>query len=274
MTTMPAETDTAACCGTDCCADEPTAAENAAIKATVRERYAEIATEGGSCCGSDCGCGFSMIGDEYEAVEGYVAEADLGLGCGLPTEHAGLRAGQTVLDLGSGAGLDAFVAREIVGESGRVIGVDMTPEMVARARENAVRLGVANVEFLQGEIEALPLEDASVDVILSNCVLNLVPDKAAAFAEMARVLRPGGHFCISDVVIEGTLPDVLRRSAELLVGCVAGAMERGAYLDALRAAGFAEVRVVAEKTVGLPEAVGRLAGAVVQSVTVVGVRPA
>ena len=276
MTTMPAETSTAACCGTDCCAPEPATepiTEAAAIKETVREQYGAIATKGGSCCGTDCCGGLSMIDGEYDAVKGYVADADLGLGCGLPTEHAGLEAGQTVLDLGSGAGLDAFVARQIVGEAGRVIGVDMTPEMVARARENTEKLGFSNVDFVEGEIEALPLDDASVDVILSNCVLNLVPDKPAAFAEMARVLRPGGHFCISDVVVEGTLPAAIRRSAELYVGCVAGAIERTAYLDALRAAGFADVRVVSEKSIGLPEAVGRLIGASVQSVTVVGVKP-
>ncbi|HLT48638.1 MAG TPA: arsenite methyltransferase [Rubricoccaceae bacterium] len=234
------------------------AADPSAIKAQVREKYARVVTQGESCCAPSC-CSadtaadeLSMIGDAYTGVEGYVAEADLGLGCGLPTEHAGLREGQTVLDLGSGAGVDAFVARREVGPSGRVIGVDFTPEMVAKARQNAARLGFDNVTFVEGEIEALPLGDATVDVALSNCVLNLVPDKARAFAEVYRVLRPGGHFCISDVVARGALPEAVRRSAALYAGCVAGALEEADYLAVIRAAGFEGVEVVKARRIAVP----------------------
>ncbi len=272
--------DAAPCCAPGCCDDAAatqTLETDADVKAVVREKYAEIAAGAGTCCGS---AEISMIGDAYDGLDGYVADADLGLGCGLPTEHANLRAGQTVLDLGAGAGLDAFVARRLVGETGRVLGVDMTPEMVARATDNARRLGYDNVTFHLGDIEALPFDAATVDVVISNCVLNLVPDKAAAFSEMYRVLRPGGHFCVSDVVYRGRMPEAVRRSAELYVGCVAGAMERTAYLDALRAAGFADVRVVKEKAIDIPEAALRPAerealrrsGGVVQSVTVYGVK--
>ena len=263
--------------------------ESTRIKAQVRDTYARVVTQGESCCAPSC-CGgtddaiaLSMIGDAYDRVEGYVAEADLGLGCGIPTEHAGLEPGQTVLDLGSGAGIDAFVARRIVGESGRVIGVDFTPEMVQKARANAQRLGYANVEFVEGEIEALPLAAASVDVALSNCVLNLVPDKAQAFREIYRVLRPGGHFCISDVVARGELPEAVRRSAELYAGCVAGAMKEDDYLDVIRASGFENVEGVSARRIEVPEAAfpaeltaserAAFAEAGVWSVTVRGTRP-
>src|SRR5512132_2375375 len=172
------------------------------VKRLVRERYSSAALGKGSCCGPKICCdsgndvggpdlGLDMVGDAYQAVDGYLPEADLGLGCGLPTQHAGIKEVDVVLDLGSGAGIDAFVARRIVGERGRVIGVDMTPEMIALARENAAKLGYGNVEFRLGEIERLPIGDGTVDVVVSNCVLNLVPSKARAFAEILRVLRPG-----------------------------------------------------------------------------------
>jgi arsenite methyltransferase len=247
------------------------------LRAAVRDKYASVARgEVLSCCG-DSGCSdeINMIGDAYEGVDGYVAEADLGLGCGLPVEHARLVAGQTVLDLGSGAGLDAFVARREVGESGRVIGIDFTPEMVAKARENAARLAYGNVEFVEGSIEEMPLDDASVDVVISNCVLNLVPDKARAFAEMARVIRPGGHFCVSDIVTRGELPAEIRQSAEMYAGCVAGAMEEAEYLDLLRAAGFEHVEIAVARPIALPS--GLLpagAEAPLWSITVTGSRPA
>jgi arsenite methyltransferase len=250
------------------------------LKSVVRDKYAQVArTDGAACCGCD---DINMIGDAYDGVAGHVAEADLGLGCGLPVEHAGLVRGQTVLDLGSGAGNDAFVARHHVGAGGRVIGLDFTPEMVHKARENAARLGYDNVEFIDGDIEAVPLPDASVDVVISNCVLNLVPDKVRAFAEMWRVLRPGGHFCISDIVSEGDLPAELLRVAELYAGCVSGAMERGTYLALLQRAGFTGVRIVKARAIDIPELVAtslspeareRLAQGGVTSVTVVGRRP-
>ncbi len=225
-----------------------------ALRASVRDKYAAVARgEALSCCGPNgCADEVNMIGDAYDGVEGYVADADLKLGCGLPVEHAGLAPGQTVLDLGAGAGLDAFVARRIVGETGRVLGVDFTPEMVEKARANTAALGYDNVRFEHGDIEALPFADASVDAVVSNCVLNLVPDKARAFAEMARVIRPGGHFCVSDVVSRGELPESVRASAELYAGCVAGAIDQEQYLGLLAEAGFEGVEVVQARPLDLP----------------------
>ncbi|GAB5517909.1 MAG: arsenite methyltransferase [Rhodothermales bacterium] len=251
----------AACCGPTCCATEtPEPAPSAeTIRATVRETYAALAAASAE---SECGCGptccgeggvTDMIGDAYATVDGYTTTGDLKLGCGVPTEHAGLEPGQTILDLGSGAGLDLFIARSIVGEHGYLIGVDMTPAMVDRARANAADLGYSNVEFRLGEIEHLPVRDASVDVVLSNCVLNLVPDKAAAFAEMHRVLKPGAHFCISDIVVQGTLPPSIQHSIELHAGCVAGAIEQTAYLDLLYDAGFTDVEIVASRPIDVPD---------------------
>jgi arsenite methyltransferase len=221
----------------------------------------------------------------YEELDGHVEEADLGLGCGLPTQYAGLAPGQTVVDLGSGAGNDVFIARSAVGEAGRVIGVDMTPEMIDKARTNAARRGLANVEFRLGDIETLPVDDASADVVVSNCVLNLVPDKAKAFAEIFRVLKPGGRFCVSDIVLEGRLPAKLRQAAELYVGCVAGALQAGEYLGLIRKTGFAGVEVKASKKLDVPDevllghigaqdlAAYRASGASILSITVVGTRP-
>jgi arsenite methyltransferase len=266
-----------------------TAAGNAGeIKTLVREKYGAIARAGGK--GASSGCcadgSLDMIGDAYAAVEGYVADADLALGCGLPTRHAGIAAGDVVLDLGAGAGVDAFVARRLVGEGGRVIGVDMTPSMVERARANASKLGYANVEFRLGEIEALPVEGGTVDVVISNCVLNLVPDKAAAFAETFRVLAPGGHFCVSDIVASGALPDGIRKAAALYVGCVAGAAPEADYLATIRSAGFTDVRIAERKPIPLPDAAlaehlspaelqaFRASGLELASVTVLGTRPA
>ena len=247
MSTSPTKTDAAA----------------TELREAVRAKYAAIARgeeedscgpDASSCCG-DAGADapVNMIGEGYDSVEGYVADADLELGCGVPTEHAGLEAGQTVVDLGSGAGLDAFVARRTVGEGGRVIGVDFVPEMVEKARANAEKLGLENVDFVEGDIEALPLDAERADVVLSNCVLNLVPDKDRAFAEMYRILRPGGHFCVSDVVADGTLPDEVRRSAELYAGCVAGAIEETDYLNRLEAVGFADVEVPGRRRIDVPD---------------------
>ena len=232
------------------------------IKRAVRERYTSAALGKGSCCGSNICCnsgdgeadlGLDMVGDAYRAVDGYLPEADLGLGCGLPTQHAGIKEGDVVLDLGSGAGIDAFVARRIVGEQGKVIGVDMTPEMIALARENSAKLGYDNVEFRLGEIEHLPIETATVDVVVSNCVLNLVPNKARAFSEIFRVLRPGAHFCVSDIVATGELSEPIRQAAALYVGCIAGALPRGHYLRVIKEAGFEDVEVAETKPIELPD---------------------
>lgn len=230
---------------------------NESIKTLVREKYGAIAVEGPKKEGCGCGCSssdaFDMIGDAYADVEGYVKEADLGLGCGVPTELAGIKPGQTVLDLGSGAGLDVFSARSIVGETGRVVGVDMTPEMIVKARANAEKLGFENVEFIQGDIEALPVESNTIDVAISNCVLNLVPDKAQAFAELHRVLKPGGHFCVSDIVIEGQMPAAIQKAAELYVGCVSGAVQQSVYMDIITAAGFSDARILKSNVIDIPE---------------------
>ncbi|HNE80022.1 MAG TPA: arsenite methyltransferase [Flavobacteriales bacterium] len=231
-----------------------------AIKQTVRAKYAEIAQQdradnAASCCGSG-GCStevYNIMTDDYSKLEGHVDEADLGLGCGLPTQFAGIKPGDTVLDLGSGAGNDCFVARHEAGPDGRVIGVDFTPEMIAKARANAQQLGYANVEFREGDIEQLPLSDAMVDVVVSNCVLNLVPDKKKAFSEIFRVLKPGGHFSISDVVLQGELPDALQHAAEMYAGCVSGAMQESDYLGIIHQLGFGEVTVQKRKAITLPD---------------------
>lgn len=230
------------------------------IKNTVRQKYAEIAVgiEGGccgpssSCCGDSNGISFTMIGDEYKNVDGYLADADLGLGCGLPTEYAGIQKGDTVVDLGSGAGNDAFIARSIVGENGRVIGLDMTQEMINKSNINNNKLGFTNVEFKLGDIEDMPVESNIADVVVSNCVLNLVPDKEKAFSEINRILKPGAHFCISDVVIKGELTEELKQSAELYAGCVAGALEQEEYLNIIRNAGFENIEIKKSKQIQLP----------------------
>lgn len=232
---------------------------NEQLRKIVREKYAEIVkTSPSGCSASICGSkeqteeNFNLIGDAYDGISGYVGDADLGLGCGVPVEHAGLQAGQTVLDLGSGAGLDAFVTRDEVGESGHVIGVDMTAEMIAKARENANESGFNNVEFRLGEIEHLPVLSDSIDVVISNCVLNLVPDKQRAFAEIFRVLKPGGHFCISDIVSSRQLPNWVKGIAEAYAGCVSGAIPKEDYLKLIQATGFSHVEVVTERRIHLP----------------------
>jgi SAM-dependent methyltransferase len=194
-----------------------------------------------------------VIGDAYESVAGHLPEADLNLGCGVPTQYAALKPGETVLDLGSGAGNDVFIARHEIGAEGRVIGVDMTPDMITRARANAQKLGLENVEFRLGEIEHLPVESGSVDVIISNCVLNLLPNKAPAFVEMFRVLRPGGRFCVSDIVATGPLPAGVREAAALYVGCIAGALPQTEYLALIRAAGFEGLRNAKVQPIVLPD---------------------
>lgn len=260
------------------------------LKDIVREKYGEIARRSerasSSCCGPGCGCsGDTIMADSYTALEGYVAEADLGLGCGIPTDGAGIRAGDVVLDLGSGAGNDVFVARRLVGEHGRVIGVDFTPAMVEKAESNRRKLGYENVEFRLGDIEELPVESGSVNVVISNCVLNLVPEKSKAFEQIFRVLKPGGHFSISDIVVSAPLPPALRSVAELYAGCVAGAVERREYIRLIESAGFRTVRIIKEKQITIPEEDLRTlvspadleayysSGAKIESITVVGEKP-
>ncbi|WP_299986694.1 arsenite methyltransferase [uncultured Pontibacter sp.] len=230
------------------------------LKKIVRDKYSEIALQSkeqneASCCGAT-GCGtvdYAIFADNYTELEGYNPDADLGLGCGVPTEFAQISKGQTVVDLGSGAGNDCFVARALVGEGGKVIGVDMTEAMIAKARENADKLGFNNVEFRQGEIEALPIAANRADVVISNCVLNLVPDKRQAFAETFRVLKPGGHFSISDVVLVGDLPEGIVQASEMYAGCVSGAIQKEEYLQIIREVGFENITVQKEKAIHVPD---------------------
>ncbi len=233
------------------------------LKFVVREKYGEIAkqnllTNQSSCCGTPGCCGdlgISMIGDEYKNVEGHIADADLGLACGIPTLFADLKIGDHVLDLGSGAGNDCFVARAIVGETGKVTGLDFTGAMVAKAIANNQKLGFTNVEFVQGDIEEMPLPDNSFDVVISNCVLNLVPDKGKAFAQIFRVLKKGGHFCISDVVLIGQLPENLQKAAEMYAGCVSGALQKAEYLQVIVESGFSDIQVRKEKPIIVPDSI-------------------
>lgn len=230
------------------------------LKKIVRDKYSEIALQSkeqneASCCGAT-GCGtvdYAIFADNYTELEGYNPDADLGLGCGVPTEFAQIKKGDTVVDLGSGAGNDCFVARALVGENGKVIGVDMTEAMIAKARENADKLGFNNVEFRQGEIEALPIAANRADVVISNCVLNLVPDKRQAFAETFRVLKPGGHFSISDVVLVGDLPEGIVQASEMYAGCVSGAIQKDGYLQIIREVGFENITVQKEKVIQVPD---------------------
>lgn len=228
------------------------------IKTAVREQYTKIAEQdraanAASCCGVGAPGTCDIMAESYAHLDGYTPDADLGLGCGLPTEFARIEPGDLVLDLGSGAGNDCFVARAETGTTGKVIGVDFTPAMIQRARQNAEKLGFNNVEFRQGDIEDLPVSDASVDVVVSNCVFNLVPDKQRVFAEIIRVLRPGGHFSISDVVLSGVLPDKILQSAELYAGCVAGAVQLEAYMNLIHQAGFQNVTIQKQKPILLPD---------------------
>ena len=241
------------------------------LKEIVRQKYGEIA-QADDAQGVDCGCGPSsccgpsspgpsvtnasysiLMNDEYATINGYSADADLGLGCGLPTQFAQIKPGDVVVDLGSGAGNDCFVARAETGETGRVIGLDMTPSMIDRARKNAKTLGYTNVEFVYGDIEDMPLPDNLADVVVSNCVMNLVPDKRKAFAETYRILKPGGHFSISDIVLLGELPAGLQQDAKLYAGCVSGAIQREDYLRIVDEAGFVNVLIQKQKAINLPQ---------------------
>lgn len=230
------------------------------IKEVVRSKYNQIALQSKeqnetSCCGAtdSCDIDYTIFSDDYTHLTGYNKDADLGLGCGIPTEHAAISKGDTVIDLGAGAGNDAFVARAIVGQEGRVLGLDFAGAMLTKARNNAVQLGFDNVEFFKGDIEEMPFEDSIADVIVSNCVLNLVPDKKKAFTEIFRTLKPGGHFCVSDVVLVGDLPDEIVKQAEMWAGCVSGAIQKDAYLKIIRESGFKNISIKKEKERVLPD---------------------
>jgi len=225
------------------------------LKKLVTEKYAEVAKHGTSCCSSDGGCidDINFIGEDYQKLDGYFPDADLGLGCGLPTEYAQIKEGDVVVDLGSGAGNDCFVARTITGPHGKIIGVDFTPAMIEKANKNTANLGYKNVHFVEGDIENIPLSDNTADVVVSNCVMNLVPDKNAAFNETYRILKPGGHFSISDVVVEGELPGAIRKSAEMYAGCVSGAEVKETYLEIINKSGFKNISIQKESKINLPQ---------------------
>lgn len=230
------------------------------IKDVVRQKYSEIAlqdkeTNQSSCCGSGC-CStdvYNIMSDDYTQLEGYNPDADLGLGCGLPTQFANIKKGDVVIDLGSGAGNDAFIARHETGETGKVIGIDFTPAMIERAQKNAEARGFNNVEFRQGDIEHMPVTANTADVIVSNCVLNLVPNKDGVIKEIFRVLKSGGHFSISDVVLEGDLPKEIREAAEMYVGCISGAIQKQVYLDLIASNGFKNITVQKDKPIAIPD---------------------
>lgn len=230
------------------------------IKEIVKEKYADIAKQmkivnESSCCGvgSCTGVDYTVFSEDYSNLKGYNPDADLGLGCGLPTEFALIKEGDIVIDLGSGAGNDAFVARAIVGEKGKVIGIDFTDEMIRKARENNDKLGFNNVEFRFGDIEKMPITSNIADVIISNCVLNLVPDKEKAFEEIYRVLKPGGHFSVSDIVATGELPQSIKNGAELYAGCVSGAIKKEEYLEIIEDAGFENLKIQKERIIDIPD---------------------
>ncbi|MFL5811317.1 MAG: arsenite methyltransferase [Flavisolibacter sp.] len=262
------------------------------LKELVRQKYSEIALQDkernkSSCCGSEC-CSAeadSIMAEDYTELKGYNAEADLGLGCGLPTKFAKINTGDVVVDLGSGAGNDAFIARHEAGDTGKIIGIDFTPAMIERARKNAEIRGINNVEFRQGDIESIPVTADTADVIVSNCVLNLVPNKDKVFKEMYRILKPGGHFSISDIVLEGELPVQIRQAAEMYAGCVSGAIQKQVYLDLAEANGFKNIVVQKDKKIELEDDVllqylsrkklmeFRNSGAGIRSITVYAEKP-
>ena len=230
------------------------------LKELVKEKYGEIAEQSrtqnaASCCGSGC-CSdevYNLMADDYTQLEGYTADADLGLGCGLPTQFAKIKTGDTVIDLGSGAGNDCFVARAATGEKGKVIGIDFTEKMIEKARVNAEKLNYHNVEFRFGDIEHMPISADMADVVVSNCVLNLVPNKFNVLKEVYRVLKPGGHFSISDIVLEGELPGKIKEAAEMYAGCISGAIQKNVYMELIEATGFTNITIQKEKNIFLPD---------------------
>jgi ubiquinone/menaquinone biosynthesis C-methylase UbiE len=228
------------------------------LKQIVKEKYSGIVEKATTQKKCGCGCSskeedFTVFADDYSRLAGYIPDADLNLGCGLPTQYAKISKGDTVVDLGSGAGNDCFVARALTGETGLVIGLDFTDKMVEKARINAGKMGYTNVEFRLGEIEDIPIADDTADVVVSNCVMNLVPSKEKAFQETWRIMKPGGHFSISDIVLRGDLPDGLREDAAMYAGCVSGAIDIQEYLDILRKTGFKNIKVQREQESALPE---------------------
>ena len=254
------------------------------LKLIVQEKYGKIAASdevsSGSCCSTPACCSsesISTFNESYDHLDGYVPEADLSLGCGVPVDFADIRPGDHVLDLGSGAGNDCFVARSLAGETGLVTGLDFTEPMLRKAEENRKKLGYTNVEFVRGDIEDMPLPDCSYDVVLSNCVLNLVPGKEKAFSEIFRVLRPGGHFCVSDVVVKGTLSDKARSDAELYAGCVSGASTMDEYLVFIGNSGFSGIKIHKERRIEIPEGVldshDSVEGGGIFSITVSATKP-
>jgi arsenite methyltransferase len=230
------------------------------LKEIVRQKYSEIALQDkesnmSSCCGSGC-CStevYNIMSEDYTKMEGYNPDADLGLGCGLPTQFAMIKPGDVVIDLGSGAGNDCFIARSQTGESGKVIGIDFTEAMIEKARANADKLGFNNVEFRFGDIEKMPVTANVADVIVSNCVLNLVPNKKNVVNEIFRVLKSNGHFSISDIVLVGELPDNLKKAAEMYAGCVSGAIQKDEYLNLIQEAGFEAITIQKEKLITIPD---------------------
>jgi len=230
------------------------------LKLVVKEKYGKIAeqsnNEKSTCCSSSC-CGpevdYTVFSESYNNKPGYDPDADMSLGCGIPTDFADIKEGDHVLDLGSGAGNDCFVARAIVGEKGKVTGIDFTEQMINKAQENCRKLNYINVKFVKGDIEAMPFDNNQFDIVISNCVLNLVPDKSKAFNEIFRVLKPGGHFCVSDVVIRGTLSEKMQKDAEMYAGCVSGASEMNEYLKIIEDSEFIKIKVHKQKEIKLPD---------------------
>lgn len=267
--------------------------EKSDLKGIVKDKYGIIAKQSKQQDKPSCGCsgdccsntGYSVFNEDYNATKGYNPEADLGLGCGIPTEFAQIKLGDTVVDLGSGAGNDCFVARAYTGIEGKVIGIDFTKEMLQKARKNAEKLGHSNIEFVEGDIENMPVKSEIADVVLSNCVLNLVPDKQKAFAEIFRIMKKRGHFCISDVVLQGKLPERLKNDMAMYAGCVSGAVQKEEYLKIIRNSGFENVLVKKEKHISMPDEIMlkylsldelndyKTSGAGIFSITVVAEKP-
>ncbi|HEX6333035.1 MAG TPA: arsenite methyltransferase [Flavisolibacter sp.] len=231
------------------------------LKTLVKEKYSAIAEQSReknstSCCGATSSCGtdpYTIMSDDYSTLEGYNPDADLGLGCGIPTQYAKMKEGDTVIDLGSGAGNDAFVARRYVGASGKVIGIDFSEAMIGKARANVDKMGFNNIEFRLGDIEHLPVTAGKADVIISNCVLNLVPNKKNVFSEIFRVLKERGHFAISDIVLQGALPPQIQNAAEMYAGCVSGAIQKDDYLRLIHETGFTNISLLKEKRIDIPD---------------------